>query len=256
MPYPNVTEFSIYEANPNILPEDRVEIHVSNPRLYEESAFSKYTVYMVHGEDIEGRFEAYRRYSDFLVLRNQLINRLPGCLVPPLPPKKIIGKFSDAFIESRRKMLSYFLRELVNHRHFYTSEEFNLFIRGAADYERISGEIKFDLHDILIGYQNICCFPTDIRLTDKMLFQLRDDEKFLRNSLDKLTILRRNVKLILNEFEIFKELYGNMNEKIKEIENRYIGEMRDKEDDIFFLQNKVPVQNPYKEFFDWIRMET
>ncbi|CAG9327717.1 unnamed protein product [Blepharisma stoltei] len=251
----NEIEVSHYDRDPNCPPEDFVEIHVSNPRLYEESTFSKYTVYMVHGIDIEGRFESYRRYSDFLVLRNLLTNRWPGCLIAPLPPKKFIGNFSDAFIESRRKMLSYFLRQLVKHKFLYKSEEFHLFIRGAADFEERSNEIRWSIHDIAYTNERICTYDSDLKVTDKMLFQLIDDEKFLKQSLENLQNLKKNVKSILSEFITFQSLYSNMNERIKDIESRYIGNMRDFRDGMIFPFDKIKLENPYKELFDWIQRE-
>ena len=50
-----------------------------------------YILYRVNGIDREGKFEIWRRYSDFEVLRQTLVERFPGLYVPPIPKKKVIG---------------------------------------------------------------------------------------------------------------------------------------------------------------------
>lgn len=40
------------------------------------------------GMDNEGQFEVFRRYKEFHLLRNVLVQRFPGLYVPPIPPKK------------------------------------------------------------------------------------------------------------------------------------------------------------------------
>ena len=48
------------------------------------------TKFKVKGNDKEGNFEVRRRYNDFFCLRQNLIQRWPGCYIPPIPPKKTI----------------------------------------------------------------------------------------------------------------------------------------------------------------------
>jgi hypothetical protein len=52
---------------------------------------SDFVVYTVYGVLNKERFEIYRRYSDFVVLRESLCEIFPGLYVPPIPPKKSIG---------------------------------------------------------------------------------------------------------------------------------------------------------------------
>jgi hypothetical protein len=49
------------------------------------SGISKYTVYVVKGEDKMGEFEVQRRYSEFFTVRETLLHRWPGCYIPPIP---------------------------------------------------------------------------------------------------------------------------------------------------------------------------
>ena len=56
-----------------------------------------------------------RRYSDFLWLYERLHADRPGAVVPPLPEKQPVGRFSPAFVEDRRVHLERFLRRVAVH---------------------------------------------------------------------------------------------------------------------------------------------
>ncbi|KAI7868713.1 Phox homologous domain-containing protein [Spinellus fusiger] len=58
-----------------------------------------------------------KRYSDFVDLREELIQHHPGMKnnIPKLPPKKVVGNFTPAFIELRRRDLEYFFKYVVLH---------------------------------------------------------------------------------------------------------------------------------------------
>lgn len=65
-----------------------IDIGVYDPTKKE--GLTKYVVYCVKGIDKNGQYEVYRRYSDFLKLRNEMLSRWPGCYIPPIPPKQAI----------------------------------------------------------------------------------------------------------------------------------------------------------------------
>ena len=58
-----------------------------------------------------------KRYSDFVVLRQQLVKYYPHLKssIPKLPPKKVVGKFTPTFVEQRRRELEYFFKYVVLH---------------------------------------------------------------------------------------------------------------------------------------------
>ena len=61
--------------------------------------------YTVSGEDDEGPFEGFKRYRDFFSLRQYLVARWPGVLIPPIPPKQSVGNKKDKFVENRMYFL-------------------------------------------------------------------------------------------------------------------------------------------------------
>ncbi|KAI9487071.1 MAG: hypothetical protein EXX96DRAFT_551719 [Benjaminiella poitrasii] len=58
-----------------------------------------------------------KRYSDFVELREELVKQYPVLKrsIPKLPPKKVVGKFTPAFVEQRRRDLEYFFKYVVLH---------------------------------------------------------------------------------------------------------------------------------------------
>ena len=56
-----------------------------------------------------------RRYSDFLWLYERLHVERAGAIVPPIPEKQPVGRFSPTFVEERRVQLERFLRRVATH---------------------------------------------------------------------------------------------------------------------------------------------
>ena len=95
----------------------------------------------MQGYDSLGGFEAFRRYSDFYVLRAYMKGKWLGLYVPGVPPKKVIvsviqGAMQPAAVESRRKLLDSFCLAIAQTGYLYASEEFQLFIRGRDTFEK------------------------------------------------------------------------------------------------------------------------
>lgn len=55
-----------------------------------KDGINKYVIYSIRGNDNDGSFEVFRRYSDFNTLRKTMVKRWPGCFVPPIPEKKAV----------------------------------------------------------------------------------------------------------------------------------------------------------------------
>mmetsp|Transcript_7706 Transcript_7706/g.10767 ORF Transcript_7706/g.10767 Transcript_7706/m.10767 type:complete len:87 (+) Transcript_7706:40-300(+) len=81
------------EPSPQGIFEDdgfKIQVTVSDP-VQKESTINKFVIYNVKGEDKDGAFDVFRRYSDFHSLQLNLHSRWPGVFVPPIPPKKATG---------------------------------------------------------------------------------------------------------------------------------------------------------------------
>lgn len=101
-----------------------------------KEGINKYVLYKISGQDAEGPFEIFRRYSDFDKLREALVNKWPACFIPPLPPKKATGNMEASFIEERRRYLDSFMNRLTKKSHIWYCEETKILTRGLGDVEK------------------------------------------------------------------------------------------------------------------------
>lgn len=78
-------------------------------------------------------FSVIRRYSDFVWLHANLYAMYPGVVVPPLPEKLLVGRFSPEFVESRRRALQLFLHRCCLHPELQHSEHLTTFLEATDD---------------------------------------------------------------------------------------------------------------------------
>ena len=90
-------------------------------------------MYTVKGTDNDGDFETTRRFSEFVALREVLIQQWPGCYVPFLPEKTYSRPNDKHAIEERRELLQRFLRELAQFNFIIGSPEFKVFARTTGE---------------------------------------------------------------------------------------------------------------------------
>ncbi|OWK64461.1 Sorting nexin-7 [Lonchura striata] len=88
------------------------------------------------GEFDSSEYEVRRRYQDFIWLKSKLEEAHPTLIIPPLPEKFIIRgmveRFSDEFIETRRKALHKFLNRIADHPTLTFNEDFKIFLTAQA----------------------------------------------------------------------------------------------------------------------------
>jgi sorting nexin-1/2 len=83
-----------------------------------------------------------RRYSDFLWLYDRLHADRPGSVVPPLPEKQPVGRFSPAFVEERRFHLERFLRRVAVHPELQDCSCFDTFLTASDSAFQIAKQVK------------------------------------------------------------------------------------------------------------------
>lgn len=71
-----------------------------------------------------------RRFTDFEWLHTMLTADLPGQLLPALPDKALMGRFSPEFVEERRRALQLFLQRCMDHAVIKRHETLRLFLNG------------------------------------------------------------------------------------------------------------------------------
>mmetsp|Transcript_10586 Transcript_10586/g.15466 ORF Transcript_10586/g.15466 Transcript_10586/m.15466 type:complete len:519 (-) Transcript_10586:75-1631(-) len=71
-----------------------------------------------------------RRYSDFLWLYDRLQKERAGAIVPPIPEKQAVSRFSAVFVEERRIHLERFVRRVAVHPELYDAPSLDTFLRA------------------------------------------------------------------------------------------------------------------------------
>jgi sorting nexin-1/2 len=113
-------------------------ITISDPIKNDQGMVNSYISYKVNTETtMEGfeceQFSVIRRYSDFVWLRGALLNGLPGVIIPPLPEKAVMNRFSPEFVEGRRRALERFATRCGEHAHIREAEVFKMFLSADDD---------------------------------------------------------------------------------------------------------------------------
>ena len=79
------------------------------------------------------QFFQIRRFSDWDWLHAQLVRDFPGVVVPPLPEKLVMGRFSEEFVEARRRSLEKFLNRVALHPQLRESLHFKAFLEYSEE---------------------------------------------------------------------------------------------------------------------------
>jgi sorting nexin-1/2 len=138
----------VYSSSGHTSPEDAAQfITVSDPVQHSEG-MNKYTSYRVdvrpppqqndnpnntNPDDVfqnAGYSAVLRRYSDFFWLYERLHKERSGAIIPPIPEKQAVSRFSASFIEERRKHLERFVRRVAVHPELYDAPCLETFLRA------------------------------------------------------------------------------------------------------------------------------
>lgn len=118
-------------------PDASIQITVSEPVKQGDgmNAYISYKISTVtnRAQFSKSAFSVIRRYSDFVWLHANLYAMYPGVVVPPLPEKLLVGRFSPEFIESRRRALQLFLLRCCVHPELQHSAHLTTFLEASDD---------------------------------------------------------------------------------------------------------------------------
>jgi sorting nexin-1/2 len=101
--------------------EGTLTVTVTDPLKCEGSGIGEvgYITYRVNYTsdvpDFVGSGSVTRRYNDFCWLSEILNLTVSGCIIPSLPPKQTVGRFSADFVNGRRRGLEKFMQRLCLH---------------------------------------------------------------------------------------------------------------------------------------------
>lgn len=110
-----------------------INVTITDP-LKQQDSFGSYIIYKVntqtnHPDFPFAEFSVLRRFNDFSWLHDQLNFSHPGAIVPPLPEKQAVGRFTPEFIECRRRGLEKFMSRVTKHLVLKHSKCLNAFLQ-------------------------------------------------------------------------------------------------------------------------------
>nr|XP_035962199.1 sorting nexin-8 isoform X4 [Halichoerus grypus] len=105
-----------------LLARDTVQVELIPEK---KGLFLKHVEYEVSSQRF--RASVYRRYNDFVVLHDMLLQKFPYRMVPALPPKRVLGADRE-FIEARRRALRRFINLVARHPPFSEDVALRLFL--------------------------------------------------------------------------------------------------------------------------------
>ncbi|KXZ44879.1 hypothetical protein GPECTOR_61g832 [Gonium pectorale] len=112
------------------------EIEVTEPVKHGEGV-AAYVSYKVRTKTTHGAYaapfhEVVRRFRDFAWLHDKLVEKNKGCIVPPLPEKSAVQKYTMAtdFIDQRRRALQVFVNRVASHPVLKDSAELATFLQA------------------------------------------------------------------------------------------------------------------------------
>lgn len=98
-----------------------------------QDSFGSYITFSVNTTTTRPAFSApfftvLRRFSDFDWVSNVMAQDNPGVIIPAMPEKQTVGRFSPEFIEARRRGLERFMAKIAAHATLSESKHFISFL--------------------------------------------------------------------------------------------------------------------------------
>ena len=203
------------------LSEFGIEISVSNP-IVKSTTFRKHILYTVSGSDSIGGFHVLRRYKEFLSLRKVLVIEWPGCSILQLPPKQAMvtftqGNLEQEFVEKRRKLLEYFIKNLTRNYFILTSEEFQLFLRGPENYHKTGiANRSANYNEIALKYKKVFEQYSNFARSADIENEIREIGEFITAGKNTIESLEKNCSETIAKF---KQIDNGINKLVFDIQS-------------------------------------
>lgn len=170
---------------------------------------SSYTVYCIKGNDKNGPFEIYRRYNEFHALREVMVQKWPGCFVPSIPPKTLMGKNDKSVVLARSRALNFFCISVSENPNLYYSKEFcDDFLRSKeSDLAKyLQSQPQEPTKKIVERYKSVFAKLDGVSITKEIPAAISSFHTFLKNAKSQLSNLKSSLKTI-SEMQRLNNIY-------------------------------------------------
>jgi len=145
-----------------------------------------------------------RRYSDFSWLFDHLHKERPGAIIPPLPEKQKVSRFTESFIEDRRFHLELFVQRVACNPELIDTECLPMFLGGGdAEFKKAKRDGSFGTGAVASPRSAVDAAVTQSRddvVYDDGIESPNDPENTLMDKgKEKLNIKKKGIKKWIKE---------------------------------------------------------
>jgi len=128
---------SVYLSSPPVFQQqtsEKYQVQVCNPQKQTDKSRS-YVAYTVRVRKVKDGVESssFRRFSDFLWIHDQLVQKYPSSVIPPMPEKSLTGNFAPELMMYRSRELTRFLQRCAAHPLISNDDDFEFFLMAPWD---------------------------------------------------------------------------------------------------------------------------
>ena len=231
---PKVSMRSVNSSNEERKNSESLEIDIIDHETVQESYFTSHTKYKVvtKAYNIEmvkegSNFEVWRRFSDFEWFHNHLLEQdeYKGIVLPSLPEKSYFSRNNEAFIETRKRDLSNYLKTLARHKKVKNSKILQIFLTMSNEEEFENLKVQdSNLQQTLFEYANkIRNIDVDYLMVGiHQMFDNEEPEKFelkpvTRSRVQGLLDYEKQLSNIVSALKIRCELNDKISDSMSDI---------------------------------------
>ena len=230
------------------------------------------TIYYIKGDFINEKDVIIRRYRDFDLLHNKLVENWPGIFIPPIAQKKYFSSTAQKTVNERIYLLENFLKSSTKMEYLKNTDELQIFLnKNYTNSDAVQIELKklkpFKLKDISENYTKYFSNYKNIKTKNFDDEQLNNCISFINNLNAKINIYKE--KLVdfgeIKKTKIYRE--SRIATYFTEFEKYCILEYANNDLSLLFffnnnatlLENKKKykelIDNPYLLFSCWLRLK-
>lgn len=117
------------ETRPMDQPEEALKSTISDVDCINKGTVQAYVAYTITTQKPGGQMAvAVRRFSDFEWLQTALETEFKDVLIPPIPSKDALGRFTKGVVQYRRREFNRFLDRIIHHETLSQSKNVHAFL--------------------------------------------------------------------------------------------------------------------------------
>lgn len=165
--------------------------------------------------------------------------------MPVLPRLRVVGSEIDPVVWGH--YLTGFVKQLASLEFVYNSDEFQLFLRGPEDFEKVVRKLSFEFKDVSMAYQNIFHRYLGVVYNEGVEGKLFEFETYLNGVESNLKRIKLHLKGACTSYRAFSDSFVDLLIMLGDADEERTNEGRGPE------QFQGP---PFYLIYDWVQQES